>query len=438
MKAALQSPQMRRILAVYAINRLGIWFVIISMSLAVFDRTHSALAVAAILGASQVVPGLAALPIVARLESSVRAHMFAGLYFAEALVTVGLAVLVGNYWLPGILLLIICDGTLSLATTGLLRAQLAQTARENLITGDYVDSYAQQEAAEQKANAATNIIFSVMFVVGPALAGVLVSSLGAPMTLVLAAVSLMLCSIMLIDLHPHIKREKEESVKARLVAAYEHIRLVPALMALIAVETIALFFLQAGEPIEVAYAKVTLHAGDSGFGALTAAFGLGVVVGSVIFERAEKRPIGAVLSVGTLAMCAAYIGLSVAPTMPVACAVAVVGGIGVGLQWAPFISAVQRLTPQALEGRMLVLVESLGALCLAVGLLLGGGLVALSSTRMAFFVIGIGGALASIAFLLIPIKGAATALEEEMREKGKIEPLPQAPRRGSKSGDIFT
>ena len=95
------------------------------------------------------------------------------------------------------------------------------------------------------------------------------------------------------------------------------------------------------------------------------------------------------LSGGTLAVGLAYLGFAVAPSLAVACAAAVVGGVGNGVQWASLISTVQRLTPQRLHGRLMGAVESLGALCPAIGLSLGGVLVALSSPRTAFLVVGI-------------------------------------------------
>ena len=50
------SPRLRRIIAAYTVNRLGTWFGLVALSLAVFDHTHSALAVAALLFAGQALP----------------------------------------------------------------------------------------------------------------------------------------------------------------------------------------------------------------------------------------------------------------------------------------------------------------------------------------------------------------------------------------------
>jgi MFS family permease len=72
------------------------------------------------------------------------------------------------------------------------------------------------------------------------------------------------------------------------------------------------------------------------------------------------------------------------------------------------ISAVQRLTPPRLHGRVMGALESIGALSPALGLSLGGALVALTSSRLAFLVVGVGAALTAIGFMRVPLGGART------------------------------
>ena len=68
----------------------------------------------------------------------------------------------------------------------------------------------------------------------------------------------------------------------------------------------------------------------------------------------------------------------------------------------------QRLTPQHLHGRLMGAVESLGAVSLAVGLSLGGILVALSSPRVAFLVVGLGAMASTAVFLRLTLIGFDT------------------------------
>ncbi len=408
MRSTLESPQLRRIIAAYTVNRLGTWFGFVALSVAVFDHTHSAVAVAALLISAQALPAFVAPALAARVEASPRRGVLSGLYVFEGIATVLLAVLLWHFWLPAILLLAALDGTAALAASALLRAETARAAREQAQndwnperTGKDLEAFAQ--AAERQANATLNVAFSATFMLGPAIAGVVVATAGAPAALFIDAASFLICGAMLIDLLPHAEEAEASSVRERLHAAWLHVNAIPALRALLLAEAIALVFFDSAGPIEVAYAKATLHAGDRGYGVLLASWGVGVVFGSLVFARSPKRGPAALLTGGTLAMGLADIGFSAVPSLEFACLVAVLGGVGNGVEWASVISLVQRLTPPALHGRLMSAVESIGALSLALGLSLGGALVALSSPRQAFLVVGIGATAMTLPFLRLSL-----------------------------------
>jgi hypothetical protein len=433
----LQSPQLRRIIAAYTVNRLGTWFGFVALSVAVFDHTHSAVAVAALLVSAQVLPAFVAPALIARVESSPRRGELSGLYIFEAAATAGLAILIWHFWLPAVLVLVALDGTAALAASALLRTEAARAARKHveaqssagLFEGDGLSEQAQQ--AERKANAALNVAFSGTFMLGPALGGIAVATAGAAAALLIDAGTFLACGAMLLDLFPHVEEAAGASVRARLQAAWEHIGETPMLRTVLIAEALALVFFESGAPIEVAYAKATLHAGDRGYGLLLATWGVGVVAGSVVFARAIRRPLAVMLSAGTLAVGLAYVGFAAAPSLAVACASALLGGIGNGVQWASLISAVQRLTPQRLQGRMMGAVESIGALAPAIGLSLGGALVALSSPRGAFLTTGLGAVATTAVFVRISAKGLEGYTDGEPRVLGEDpqiaahEPSPQ-------------
>jgi MFS family permease len=417
--STLKSHRLRRIIGAYTVNRLGTWFGFVALSLAVFDHTHSAVAVAALLISGQALPAFAAPALAARVEASSRRGVLSGLYLFEGVLTTLLAVLLWHFWLPAILLLAALDGTAALAASALLRAETARAAREQAQIawdqerGKDLESFTQ--AAERQANATLNIAFSATFMLGPAIAGAVVAAAGAPAALFIDAASFLICGGMLLDLSPHAEDAEGASVLQRLRAAWQYVNEVPALRALLLAETIALVFFNSADPIEIAYAKVTLRAGDRGFGLLLGVWGVGVVLGSLVFARSPKRGLGAMLTGGTLAMGFAYIGFAAAPSLEVACVAAVIGGVGNGVEWASVISIVQRLTPPALHGRLMSAVESIGALSLALGLALGGALVALSSPRGAFLTVGIGATAMTLVFLMLVLKGidrpTATAIQ---------------------------
>jgi MFS family permease len=211
----------------------------------------------------------------------------------------------------------------------------------------------------------------------------------------------------------HVAEASADSIRTRLVEAWRHVRTVPGLSALILTESVAVVFFAAAEPVEVIYAKATLSGGDLGFGLLLTVWGAGAALGAIVFARSVRRTLGPMLTIGTLLVGGAYLGFAAAPTLAVACCAAVVGGIGNGVQWASFISAVQQLTPPALQGRLMSVVGSINALCPAIGFALGGTVVAVASTRVAMGVSGSVAALATLAFLRLALAGRLTNAREQ-------------------------
>jgi hypothetical protein len=406
------------------VNRLGTWIGVIALMLAVFDHTHSAIAVAAVLLAGQALPAFVVPAVVARVEASARGSELSGLYFFEAVTTAALAVLLWHFWLPAVLLLAALDGTAALAANALLRAEVARAARDQVeaklggvtLPGESLE--AEVEVAERRANAALNIAFSGTFVLGPVLAGAIVATAGAPAALFIDVGSFLICGGLLTDLHPRVEEAEGDSVSARLRAAWRHINEAPLLRSVLMAYAAALVFLESAAPIEVTYAKATLHVGDRGFGVLVTTWGFGAVLGSVVFARSLQRSLGAMLSVGAFAIGVAYLGFAVAPSLVVACVAALTGGVGNGLEVASVVSLVQRLSPQRLYGRMMGAVESLDALCLAVGLALGGVLAAVTSPRLAFLIAGLGGTATSVELFVVSRGTPAPVADEQEPRTG--------------------
>jgi len=233
---------------------------------------------------------------------------------------------------------------------------------------------------------------------------VLVAAAGASAALFIDVGSFLICGALLVDLHPHVEEAGGDSVRTRLGAAWRHINEAPGLRGLLVAEGLALVFFETGGPIEVTYAKATLHAGDRGLGLLLTSWGAGAVLGSVVFARLVRRPLAWMLSAGTAAIGLGYIGFAAAPSLVLGCVAALIGGVGNGMQWPSLISVVQRATPQHLQGRMMGGVESLGALCRGIGLPLGGVLVAVSSPRGAFVVVGLGAVATTVPLLRLSLR----------------------------------
>jgi MFS family permease len=427
-----KSPRLRRTFLAYTVNELGTWFGYVALALGVYDHTRSAIATAGLFVARGLLPALLAPVLVARTERSSRRGRLTLLYMLEGALTVGLAAMLWHFWLPGVLVLVTIDGVVAVAATALVRASATRVSVEEGIAraGSPSEPRARQavtEASQREASAAMNFAFMGALAIGPAIGGVLVHAVGGAVALLIDAFTFVVCAGLFARVRTHIREPSGDSLTTRLLAGARHMRSVPALWMLFLTEAIALVFFASVEPVEVIYAKSTLHAGDLGFGVLLAAWGAGAAIGAVLFARSARRPLGAMLAGGTLFVGVGYLGFAAAPTLAVACAAAVIGGIGNGIQWPSLISAVQQLTPAPLHGRLMSAVGSLNALCPAIGFAIGGSIVALSSTRVALLVAGLVASVATVAFLRLPIGGLHSNPQEQATLANEPDLLITAP-----------
>lgn len=400
-----KSPRLRRILLAYTINELGTWFGYVALALGVYDHTHDAIATAGLFVARGLLPALLAPVLVARVERSRRRGGLALLYCVEGVLALLLALLLWRFSLPAVLIVVAIDGAAAVAATALVRAAAAREMEGEQDTSP--------ETAQRQANAALNVAFMFGLTIGPALGGLLVHTIGGPLALAIDAGTFFGCATLILGVRTHIGEAGEDSVRARLLVAWRHIWEVRPLRVLLLTEAVAVVVFASVEPVEVIYAKSTLHAGDIGFGALMGTWGVGAALGAVVFARRVHRPLAPLLAGGTLLVGIAYLGFAAAPTLAIAAVAALVGGIGNGVQWPSLISAVQQLTPSALHGRLMGAVGSLNALCPAIGFMLGGAIVALASTRVALTLAGIVATLATLAFVRLPLRGLHSSAHVE-------------------------
>jgi MFS family permease len=161
-------------------------------------------------------------------------------------------------------------------------------------------------------------------------------------------------------------------------------------------------------PIEVVYAEETLQTDEAGYGILLSSWGAGVVLGSVVFLAVRRRSAFLLIMLSTLAIGAAYLGMSVARELWVACAFSVVGGLGNGVQWVSVMTALQEATPQDLQARVTGVLESVASAMTGVGFLLGGVITALTAPPTAFAVSGLG-VVVVVAFMAVAWRGMQPA-----------------------------
>jgi MFS family permease len=406
--APLRRPLFRRLAITYAINELGDWMGLIALSVLVYDQTESALATAALFVATGFLPALLAPALVARVELPSPRFALPVLYAAEAAAFGALALLSVNFSLAGIVVVAAIDGTLMLAARALTRSVAA--------------SLLEPVGELRAGNAILNVAFTGGAAIGPAIAGLVVAQFGIPTALLLDAVSFYAIGWILLTAGPMPRAEPEPGqTRERLRAGIAYIRERVVLWRLLIAEGMAFVFFAAVLPVEVIYVKDTLGSSDTGYGLMLASWGAGMVLGSLLFARLRQASLGYLLLFSTLAVGVGYLGLAAAPTLAFACLASVVGGTGNGVQWVTTISAVQELTEETMQARVMSVLESVGAAMPGVGFALGGVVATLISPRMTFLVAGCG--VIGIVVVMAPLLKGKWVETNEVSNEVSVMPL---------------
>jgi MFS family permease len=360
----------------YSLNELAEWWAVIALPVLVFDQTGDALATTALFLGVQFVPAVLVPMFVVRVERIPPRASIAAIYCIEAAAFGLLAFLADHFVLAAVVAVAAVDGTLSRAGRSITRAVVA--------------ALLEPSGELRSGNAILNMGFTVGAAGGPAIAGLVVAGLGVQEALLIGAFFFlaMACVVAAGPLpHPAVEEGRWRE-RFRAGMAYVGVR-VP-LRRLLSSLGAAFIFFAAVMPIEVIYAKETLGAGDAGYGALFASWGIGMIAGSFVFAglRAARLPL--LLAYSTFAVGVSYIALSAAPTLLAACAISVIGGIGNGVLWVCAVSAIQEMTRSSMQARVMSVFESIIAAGTGVGFIVGGLIAAGHNPRATFLVSGIG------------------------------------------------
>jgi MFS family permease len=388
LRGPLRQPLFRRLLATYSINEMGDWMGIVALSVLVFELTNSALATAGLFLGTRFLPAFLGPLLVTRVER-IRPRVVLPLIYVVEVAAFGvLAVLATHFSLPLVIVVATIDGTMALAGRSLTRAIVVALLEP---TGEL-----------RQGNGLLNVAFTTGAAVGPALAGLVVAGIGVQAALYLNAASFYVVALVILTagLLPRVEPE-EGGTWDRVKAGVSYLREQARLRRVLIAQGLAFIFFSAVAPLEVVYAKETLGASDTGYGILLTTWGVGMVGGSLIFARVRKTPLIVLLLLSTVTVGISYLGMGIAPTLAVACAFSVLGGVGNGVEWVSAISAVQELTESGMQARIMAVLESVAAAMPGVGFALGGVLATVGTPRTAFVVSGFG--VLAIALLIIPL-----------------------------------
>jgi MFS family permease len=400
-----------RLLGSYTLNELGDSIGLVALAVLVFDSTEAVAPTAAFFLAAKFLPALIAPALTAHLDRLELRRALPALYVLEAAAFAGLAFFASGdrFLLVPVLVLGLVDGMLAITGRGLTRGAVAAVLQPRKLLG--------------AGNALMNLGFAVSSVFGAALGGLLIAEIGVSAALLVDAASFLIIAAVMAatrDLPSAHIDEPEQPWLERFRDGLAYARSSVRTRVLLTGQSLALICFTLVVPIEVIYAKESLGTTSAGFGVLLAAWGAGILLGSLLFLGLRNRSGFGLLLVSSGAVGLSYLGMASAQTLLVACLMSVVGGAGNGVQWIAVMTALQESTPPEYQARVSGLLESIGAAMPGVGFLVGGVIVELSSPRTAYTIAGAG------VMLLVLV---AACLKPAYQRGARREGVPLTPRR---------
>ena len=166
----------------------------------------------------------------------------------------------------------------------------------------------------------------------------------------------------------------------------------------------ATFAVGAGAVSQLAIlAADAFQSGDGGHGLLLAARGLGAALGPLLVTRLVRNNFSRLLTIcgiSGFAFSLCYLGVSVAPTLGVACLCIMAAHFGGGAQWTLSTLGLQMRSPDHLRGRVLAADMALATLMMGLSSIASGVLGEFFPVRIAIAIMGGTAVVAASVFML--------------------------------------
>ena len=422
-----RSPAFGVLFIATAGSGFGTYLAAIALTVHVYDQTESGLWVAGLLVADFlpiVAIGLLLGPLVDRLSRRwlmivsdlVRFGAFAGLLFVDS--PAAIVVLAG----------------VSGVATGFFRPA-AYAGLPNLVPDEELTN----------ANSLLQTVETLAWMIGPIVGGFMLEAVGPDLPYAINAVTFLVSAGLIAGISEQRLRSEESLTRGHWRDVADGIRLVltsAPLRTVLIVWNVALIGSAAINVAEIFLAKETLDAGDRGFGALVAASGVGLALGSYLAAPALGR-VGLrrhyVASIALMGLGSA--GAALSPNIYVAVLFVVGAAAGNGAAIIANQLLVQRGAPDRFRGRALATIMSSNYAFLGIAMAGAGVLTDLFGARIVWLgagVVYLFGALVALALTTwLPVRGgeeddvlvahaeaAASALAPAQPVAAALEPEP--------------
>jgi MFS family permease len=264
-----------------------------------------------------------------------------------------------------------------------------------------------------RANALIGGTFSTSIMVGPALGGVLVASIGVDAAFLADAATYLVSAILLSTVplpHPRRESEQQEGFVRELRSGFGYLIGTRVPLAIVVGAFLTILTINATVPAEVFLAKETFGAGDAGYGLLVSLWGGGMVLGSAMMAvLGDRINLVFLYFLSIFVGACALMGTGLAPAFALALGALTVEGVATGIDNVATDTILQKRVPEAFLGRVFsirFLGYSAGE---ALAYPLGGLLVDAVGPRATYLLAGIATAAAGLLVLLtmisVPIRG---------------------------------
>ncbi len=206
------------------------------------------------------------------------------------------------------------------------------------------------------AVALNSAIFNGARVIGPAIGGILVASLGLSLNFFLNAASFLavIASLLFIKPKPVDVRRKDESVVQNVKEGLAYIREAPIVLTILALVGVASLFGLNFTTLMPLFARFVLHVGSDGYGFLMASMGIGSLAGAISLAFFSRRDLAKRFIYGGV------IGLTVTETLfglsriyPLSIGLLVIVGLSSTLFTTTANTRILSMTPNRLQGRVM-------------------------------------------------------------------------------------
>lgn len=213
----------------------------------------------------------------------------------------------------------------------------------------------------QNAQAMSSVVRQLSRIIGPALAGLTIASLGEAACFLINGLSYaaMVVALLMMKPQPAVKRERPaRGQRAALMDGVRYILATPVLVGLFGMVAVQGLFLTPYTTFLSQYADEILKVGATGLGWLNVAVGAGALVAALTVANLDKRWRGRIMLIGSLVTPVALGAFALSPWFWLSLPLLVVVGIGTVMITTIAATMLLIIVPDELRGR----VNSLGLL----------------------------------------------------------------------------